>query len=45
MARHNTIPLTQEEIIARLEKPKSMRYIRLNSKKRSTNGKLAALRA
>jgi hypothetical protein len=27
MARHNTISLTQEEIIARLEKPKSMRYI------------------
>jgi hypothetical protein len=28
MAKHNETPLTQEEIIARLEKPKSMRYIR-----------------
>ena len=32
MARHNTISLTQEEIIARLEKPKSMRYIRKRMK-------------
>jgi len=28
MVKHNTTPMTQKEIIARLDKPKSMRYIR-----------------
>ena len=28
MAKRNLTPLTQKEVIARLEKPKSMRYIR-----------------
>jgi len=28
MVKHNSTPMTQKEIIARLDKPKSMRYIR-----------------